>query len=70
MKTFYPKFFEVLKDYRRKGYGSVLLKSTVNYFLKNNYPAFSHVRSDNQASIKLHAEIGAKLAKSEVYWLF
>ena len=24
---------EVLKDYRRKGYGSVLLKSTVNYFL-------------------------------------
>lgn len=61
---------EIFKDYRRKGYGSALLKSTVNYFLDNNYSAFSHVRCDNIASIKLHAEIGARECKDEVFWLF
>ena len=61
---------EVLKDFRRKGYGSILLKSAVNYFLDNNFAAFSHVRSNNIASIKLHEEIGARLFDEEVYWIF
>ncbi len=53
--------------YRRHSYGSAILKATVNYFY--NGALYSHVKSDNTASIKLHHSIDALESKPHIYWM-
>ena len=59
---------EVLKDFKRQGIGSYLLKTCVNYFLDNSLVPFCHVRSENIASIELHKKLNCKPYEYDVYW--
>lgn len=59
---------EVLDKFKRRGIGSYLLSSCVNYFLDNGLVPFCHVRSENLASIKLHEKLNCKAYEKEVYW--
>ena len=54
-------------DYRRKSYGSAILKASVNYFY--NDALYSHVKSDNEASVKMHLSVGAKESAPRIYWM-
>ncbi len=59
---------EVLDKFKRRGIGSILLKTCVNYFLDNNFVPFCHVRSENLASIELHKKLNCEPCSEEVYW--
>ena len=54
-------------DYRGQSYGSAILKASVNYFY--NGALYSHVKSDNVASIRMHLSIGAVESNPRIYWM-
>ncbi len=51
--------FGIIDEFRRKGYGKLLLNFAINYFKKNNVKIISlEVREDNLAAIKLYESHG------------
>ena len=58
----------VKEEFRRKGYGSIILKSVYSFW-ENQVP-FSHVIIGNIASENLHKKIGCKFGKKKIYWLW
>ena len=58
----------VKEKYRKKGYGSIILKAGFNFW-ENQIP-FSHIIIGNIASEKLHKKLECKIGKKIVYWLF
>lgn len=59
----------VRAEYRRMGYGEVLLEFMTNYFLENNWVPYSQISIDNTASIMLHKKVGYVLSETNVVWL-
>ncbi len=59
---------EVLEKFKRRGVGSFLLKTCVNYFIDNGLVPFCHVRSENTASIELHKKLNCEPYECMVYW--
>ena len=57
----------VKEEFRRKGYGSIILKLTYSFF-EDQIP-FTHIIVDNIASLNLHKKIGCHFGKKYVYWL-
>lgn len=60
---------EVFKNHRRKGLGSILLKSAIIEMDNRGLEPFSHVKQDNVASIKMHEKFILTGKVHEVYWL-
>ena len=58
----------VKEKFRKKGYGSIILKAGFNFW-ENQIP-FSHIVVGNIASEKLHKKLECKIGKKIVYWLF
>jgi len=58
----------VKQEYRRKGYGAIILKSVYSFW--DNQVPFSHVIIGNTASENLHKKIGCKFGKKKIYWLW
>ncbi|MBQ3234873.1 MAG: GNAT family N-acetyltransferase [Clostridia bacterium] len=59
---------QVLPKFKRRGIGSILLKTCVNYCIDNNFVPFCHVRSENFASIELHKKLNCKVYENNVFW--
>ena len=56
--------------YRRKAYGSAIVKAAVSHFSnRDRAPLYSHVVSDNHASIALHHSLGAVKSQPDIYWM-
>ena len=58
----------VKEKYRKKGYGSIILKSGFNFW-ENQIP-FSQIIIGNIPSEKLHQKIGCQFGKKKIYWLW
>lgn len=61
---------EVFKEYRRKGYASLLEKYLINYFMEQGWIPFCQVNIHNQASLLLQQKLGLTISKNECFWLF
>lgn len=59
----------VRPQYRKMGYGELLLKFITNYFLENKWTPYSQISIDNQMSINLHKKVGYELSEEHVVWL-
>ena len=57
----------VKEEFRRKGYGSLILKLAFSFF-EDQIP-FTQIIVDNIASLNLHKKIGCNFGKKYVYWL-
>ena len=53
---------------RRKAYGSAIVKAAIAHFSHNGL-LYSHVVSDNEASIALHRSLGAVRSLPDIYWM-
>jgi len=61
---------EVLPEYRRQGFGTVLLSYEVNRFLQQGKLPFSQLVPQNEASLRLHRRLGFCVGDRQVTWLF
>lgn len=61
---------EVLPDYRKKGYGTMLIKACVKEFNKKGYYPFCHIIPENYKSIALHEKLNCKTYEEVVFWCF
>jgi len=57
----------VKEEYRRKGYGSLILKLTYSFF-EDQLP-FTQIIIDNIASLNLHKKLDCNFGKKYVYWM-
>ena len=57
----------VKEEFRRKGYGSLILKLAYSFF-EDQIP-FTQIIVDNIASLNLHKKIGCNFGKKYIYWL-
>lgn len=60
---------EVLRPYRRQGYGLELLNFMIAYYLQNNDVPYSQISTANVPSIRLHQKAGMVLSKKPVIWM-
>ena len=58
----------VKEKYRKKGYGSIILKSGFNFW--NNQVPFTQIIIGNVPSEQLHKKINCQFRKKKIYWLW
>lgn len=60
---------EVLPEYRRKGYGTLLEAYAIRHFLQRNEVPFCQVKTDNGNSLALQRKLGMKLSRCTTTWI-
>lgn len=60
----------ILLEYRRKGHGKALLCNIMNKQIMQERIPFSQIVFDNDASIKMHKEIGLIFSKDTQRWMW
>lgn len=60
---------EVIKGYRRKGYGYLLEAYLINEYLKNHKVPYLEVEENNEISLALQRKLGFKISKNKSYWM-
>ena len=61
-------YLHVKEKFRRKGYGSLILKSVYSFW--DNQVPFTHVIIGNIPSENLHKKLGCKFGEKKIYWLW
>lgn len=61
---------EVLPEYRRKGYGTLLEAYAIRHFLQRNEVPFCQVKTDNANSLALQRKLGMALSRRTTVWIY
>lgn len=63
-------FLEVLEKYRRKGFATKLLNQIIEDTINDGLIAYSQVKINNTASIKLHKQFNCNFCPTTVFWCY
>lgn len=61
---------EVLPQFQRKGYGTMLESYLINEYLKQGLVPYCQVIAGNEKSLKLQKKLGLTISNQLSYWLF
>jgi tRNA (guanine37-N1)-methyltransferase len=59
---------EVLPEYRRRGYATVLESALIARFLEAGQTPYAQIFEDNDASLRLQAALGLQCSRADICW--
>jgi ribosomal protein S18 acetylase RimI-like enzyme len=61
---------EVFPQYRRLGYGTVLVSYMVNQMLEKDLMPFAQAEVDNEKSLSMQKKLGFSISKDSLFWIY